>query len=281
MKLKISFFITVISICFVCVNAQDFQGKATYQMKMNMEDVNKRLDSSKMAPERKEFVKKMTKTISERTYALVFTKTTSIYKEEEQLDTPGKQGNMWMKRMSDAEGTLYKDLATKEYIHGKEMFGKSFLIKDSIKKMNWKVTGESKKIGNYTCYKATTMHEVPSKDMMSRWGRRGEKDNAEEKDTKLVEVTAWFSPEIPISNGPKEFGGLPGLIMEISVDKLTLLCSKIEINPAEKVAVEAPSTGKVLDQKDFDEMQKKKMKEMKERYGSNRKKGSRGGKRPF
>ena len=44
-------------------------------------------------------------------------------------------------------------------------------------------------------------------------------------------VTAWYTPQIPVSNGPEEFQGLPGLILELSYDSQTILCSKISLKP--------------------------------------------------
>ena len=35
-----------------------------------------------------------------------------------------------------------------------ELMGKVFLIKDNLVTYDWKLTGETKNIGNYTCYKA-------------------------------------------------------------------------------------------------------------------------------
>ena len=55
---------------------------------------------------------------------------------------------------------------------------------------NWSITEETKLIKGYMVQKATT----------SFAGR---------------DYTAWFSPEIPISEGPYKFNGLPGLILEI------------------------------------------------------------------
>jgi GLPGLI family protein len=30
-----------------------------------------------------------------------------------------------------------------------------------------------------------------------------------------VVTTAWYTPQIPVSNGPRNYHGLPGLIMEV------------------------------------------------------------------
>ena len=38
--------------------------------------------------------------------------------------------------------------------------GRFFLLTDSLSDQKWKMTGESKKIGKYTCYKATYEKEV-------------------------------------------------------------------------------------------------------------------------
>ena len=38
--------------------------------------------------------------------------------------------------------------------------GRFFLLTDPLEEQKWKMTGESKKIGKYTCYKATYEKEV-------------------------------------------------------------------------------------------------------------------------
>ncbi len=50
-----------------------------------------------------------------------------------------------------------------------------------------------------------------------------------------VTVTAWYTLDIPISQGPGEYWGLPGLILEVSEGRTAILCSKITLNPKEKI----------------------------------------------
>ena len=51
----------------------------------------------------------------------------------------------------------------------------------------------------------------------------------------LIVVTAWYTLDIPVSHGPGDYWGLPGLILEISDDNTQILCTKIVMNPKEKV----------------------------------------------
>ena len=88
--------------------------------------------------------------------------------------------------------------------------------------------------------------------------------------------TAWYSPEIPVNQGPENYWGLPGLILEVNDGKTTILCSKIVLNSKDKVEIKAPTKGKEVSQKEFDETVKKKMEEMREMWRNNRG-GGRGG----
>lgn len=62
------------------------------------------------------------------------------------------------------------------------------------------------------------------------------------------------------------FGGLPGLILEVSADQTTILCSKIVINPTDKIKIEAPKKGREISRQDYNNTVEQKMKEMREMY---------------
>lgn len=67
----------------------------------------------------------------------------------------------------------------------------SYTTEDRI---NWNLSGETKKMGEYTLQKAT-----------ARFGGRN--------------WTAWFNKDINISEGPYKFNGLPGLVFELEDSK--------------------------------------------------------------
>ena len=173
------------------------------------------------------------------------------------------QGYNWMAvYVSNNIGKLYKNLQDKVIVNETEMMGKFFLVTDPIENIGWKMTGESKKIGQYTCYKATYEKEVTER--VFSFGSQNQNQNNME--TKKVEVSAWFTPEIPISNGPGLYQGLPGLILEVHDGKLTIICSKIVLNPEDKIEITEPTKGKEVNQEAYEKIMDKKAKEMMERF---------------
>jgi GLPGLI family protein len=95
-------------------------------------------------------------------------------------------------------------------------------------------------------------------------------EKLEEPEEEEITLTAWYTPQIPVKHGPSKYGGLPGLILEVSEGRETILCSKIVLNPKGDVNVKAPSKGKKVNQAEFDAIAEKKMKEMDERFKNNR-----------
>ena len=90
---------------------------------------------------------------------LRFNKTESIYKEDEKLDAPQPAGMQIMVMSTGGTGVLYKNTKEGRFANQNESFSKLFLIKDKLKKLDWKLESETKNIGEYTCYKATFEEE--------------------------------------------------------------------------------------------------------------------------
>ena len=78
--------------------------------------------------------------------------------------------------MSAGGGLKYKNTKDAVVLEETEFFGKKFLISENGKKPEWKLGAETKKIGNYICYKATLVKEVNEFSFAS-FGRRGRGNN--------------------------------------------------------------------------------------------------------
>jgi len=263
------------------LQAQEFQGMAVYETKTSTSDMSARFAGNRdITPEMQKMMEERMKKALEKTFILNFDKTASIYKEEEKLETPGQQnfGSRMMASMMGGGGTFYKNVKEKTYAVDREFMGKEFLVKDSLPKLEWKLESETKQIGGYTCYKATAIKPVSQSDLRNlRPKKEEEKDakKASEKSTnfmdslempKEVAITAWYAPEIPVNQGPENYWGLPGLILEVSDGKTVILCSKIVLNPKEKAVIKAPTKGKEIGQKEYDETVTKKMEEMRQQF---------------
>jgi GLPGLI family protein len=294
-------FLAVLSLSSFMATAQkDFQGMAVYESKTSTAEFAKNFDGNKdMTPEMKTQIMERMKKMFEKTFVLNFDKSSSIYKEEEKLDAPGQGGGgRMMASFMGGGGTYFKNVKEKQYTVDKEVFGKEFLIKDSLPNLKWVLSDESKKIGDYTCFKATAVKEAsktdfrnfrrkkeePKKDTEEvKTDEKATEEKKEEKKTnffaeidmpKEVTVTAWYCPEIPVNQGPDEYWGLPGLIMEVNDGKTVIMCSKLVLNVKEKIEIKAPTGGDKVTQKEYDDIMIKKFKEMSEMGGGP---GSRGG----
>ena len=263
------------------VQAQDFQVIAVYQSKTSIAEFKSRMESNKeLSPEIKKRIEERMQSMSEKTYILNFDKSASIYKEEEKLEVPSQgqsgSGNRYrmMSAMTPTGGTYYKNVKNKTFTVEREFMGKEFLIQDSLTDLKWQMEAETRVIGGYTCFKATVLKPVSTLDFRKSKSKKQESVttkptdetkktsfiNALEK-TKEVLVTAWYTPEIPANQGPEGYWGLPGLILEVNDGKTVILCSKVVLNPKVKAEIKAPTKGKSISQREFDETVVKKTEE--------------------
>lgn len=251
------FFVVIAVAITANITAQDFQGMATYKSHRKVDlKINEGNENSEMQKQIQEQLRKQ----FQREYTLTFNKEESIYKKVEQLNKPTPSSSGIMIEVHDGSDIMYKNIKEDRYVNKTEMYGKLFLIKDSLKTKKWELVNETKNIGDYTCFKAVFKDTVRSQTISDKGGIV--------KEEKERITTAWYTPQIPISNGPQNFHGLPGLILEINDGKLTLICSKIVLNPTEDLKLNEPKKGKVVSQEKYDAIMEKKNKEMMERMHS-------------
>lgn len=85
--------------------------------------------------------------------------------------------------------------------------GKQYIISDSIRNYKWKIGNNLKEIVSHICMNATTYDSLRKQN-----------------------IEAWFALDLPVSAGPDRFGGLPGMILEVDINKgaMNYTAEKIE-----------------------------------------------------
>ncbi|NVJ89865.1 MAG: GLPGLI family protein [Flavobacteriaceae bacterium] len=267
------------------INAQrSFEGKATYMSKTTV-DMSSWGGNRQLSEAQKKQIAARMKSMLEKTYILEFNQTESLFKEDEKLESPGNSGRGFRFGGFGGAGTTYKNTKDKVALEATEFFGKNFLVSDEMETPKWEMSTETKKIGNYTCYKATMMKDVDPLDMTNMRRRNRSNDNKEEtkkdstKTTKISDelevpkqilVTAWYTPQIPVTNGPAEYWGLPGLILEVNAGRTTMLCTELVLNPTDEIKIEAPTKGEKITRKKYTKTVTQKMEEMRNSWRGNR-----------
>ena len=243
--------------------AQEFQGKAYYFSKSKME-----LGAwgARMSEAQKKQIKNRLKNRLEKTYILTFNKFESLFYEEEKVDAISGATDSWGSNFS--RGKQYKNVNENRLVQVQEFYGKKFLVKDELQTLEWKMESESKQIGDYLCFKATAV--TPTNELgwfNFSWGDLNEVENQE---IKLTAIEAWYTLQIPIQQGPAEYWGLPGLILEVSAGNTTMLCSQLVINPSNVIEIKIPEKGKEINKLDYNRTIKSKMLEMRNNRGRRR-----------
>jgi len=250
--------ILVLLLIGMSVTAQN-TWRAVYQFKeIQSEESKKREDSIiKKNPGMAKMFKQVRERFSNLTYFLDFNMNESVFKEEEKLNTDKYSSGGMTIVFGANEEILYKNLKKNQYIKTSSMFDGAYRIVDSLPNYHWKITKETKQIGNYLVIKAEGTK-------MLKDGVTGDKHP--------VKITAWFTPQIPVGTGPELYGGLPGLIMELQFDNEIFLVKEVVLNPKKHQKIVAPDKGEAISKEEFDIKQKAYIQKMKKMYKNNRSK---------
>lgn len=254
--------------------AQEFHGMAVYESKTNLKDM--KIESKDINDEMMKGLMENMKKQFEKKFFLDFNKNESVYYEEQKLDAPSAPSagiTMSFSSSSAGGGKTYKNVKDKQQIAEEDFFGKEFLVTDSLKTWKWELQSETKKIGNYVCYKAIHLDKVTAEDLKQYEDLKKQQEISKTTFFVLEEpkdriTTVWYTPEIPVSQGPGEFWGLPGLILEANFDDTTILCSKVVLNPKNKTEIKKPKTGKKVTKKEYESLIEKQLEQMKDENGS-------------
>ncbi|WNW01036.1 GLPGLI family protein [Tenacibaculum sp. HL-MS23] len=185
----------------------------------------------------KEKIKLLKKNNDNLSCFLDFDKNMSVFYVDNKMNSEGRKKRN-ITEIKVGKGTFFTDNIKSEIINHKNSFGSDFEVvyPQSI----WSIAQQTKKIGKFICYKATT--EVVQK---GRWGE------------KTIPVIAWFTTDLPYRFGPKQYSGLPGVILELTEGSLTFYAQKIKLNQISLKLKEREGGGQRVTKKEFDDISKK------------------------
>jgi GLPGLI family protein len=267
----------------VTLFGQDFYGKVEYQTirnKSKKEAVSISNESEKESAkdalagiDKEAFEEAMAKAF-QKNYLLTFNKNEALFEEVVALEKPKpEQGGVSVSISMSGDGDKYMNTKDKISYTEEDIFGDEFVIKDSLPKIDWQITNETKIIGDYNCVKATYIEPV-SKNDLEAYERQQEKIKNgkttlfQMKKPEPQTITAWYASEIPVSFGPNGVWGLPGLILQLENENYIYFCTKVSLKNNEKVKIKIPNSGKVVSKKEYEKYEKKMLKQMDDNDGA-------------
>jgi len=206
-------------------------------------------------------------------FELLFNEQASMFKtivEEEAPDpfanSGGGGGGGMRFNFRMPETATYTDIPNQMQYEARSLFEKDFLIVDSLKPINWKLSEETKTIAKFVCKKATTM--ITPQQMNMRFGggggrNRNTTDTAAPAKPKEEELVVWYTESIPVSVGPDAYAGLPGAILEVNSSNGGNVITASEFTAKYAVKeLKQPTKGDKMNRAQFAESMKKIMEDM-------------------
>ena len=200
-----------------------------------------------------EDMKKMIPEFRTSNFELLYTETTSLYRpvedDEPNMGPPGggfggPPGPGMRFRMPEV--IYYRTLDNDYSLTQRSIFEKKYLVEDTLRIPAWKLSNENKEILGMKCMKATLSTEV-------------------HRDTLVIknDIIAWYAPAIYSPFGPESYGGLPGMILALDINKGEMTYIAKSINPkVDKSEIKAPSKGEKISALAFQKLMDERMKEM-------------------
>lgn len=154
---------------------------------------------------------------------LTFNKDQTFFKPEEV--SLAQSSNYWSDYpAAQQNNTILTNTAAGTSVSQKKVYEETYLVKDSTRKINWKITNEMRNIAGYDCRRA----------------------NAIIMDS--IYVVAFYTEEIPVSGGPESFSGLPGMILGVALpyEHTTWFATVVTDQPITDDKMKMPTKGKPL-----------------------------------
>ncbi len=220
-------FLTALSLMQSVAVAQQTEGVVTYERRQYWSKIYSRMTF--LSQEEKDRVANTWKNFEEdkTKMTLYFSPSQSLYTYSDRDGADEDAGYAW--RKSDYVISRNFDRETKTDII--ETLGKTYIVDDSLHTPTWKVLNQIKEVAGYVCMKAETTDPV-----------KGQK------------ITAWFAQDIPGMAGPERFFGLPGVILELSINdgEAVIEATKVTFKSVTKELTLPKTKGKKITDAEYD-----------------------------
>ena len=129
-------------------------------------------------------------------------------------------------------------------VEKREFMGRTFLVSGAAAALDWRLTSEQAEHLGYMVIKATA--EIDS-----------------------TSVEAWFTPQIQVSAGPAGYGGLPGMILVLSLDggRTQYFATEIALGEVDASLIRAPEGGDEVSREEYEAIVEEKLDELRRLYG--------------
>lgn len=203
------------------------QGVIQYEKRVNMyalikKQINER-NESYMKPMLEDYQKKNPQFKSLKS-TLTFNNDQTLFKPAEDN---GNSDNWIEFGASTQNNIIFTQPQLGTSIAQKKIYEETYLVKDSTRKINWKITNEIRTIAGYDCRRA----------------------NALIMDS--IYVVAFYTDQLPVSGGPESFTGLPGMILGVALpyEHVTWFATSVADQPVTDDKLKAPTKGKPVNNK--------------------------------
>ncbi len=209
---KITIFAIIVLFVLNKTNAQIFIEKAIIQFEVKS-NIKKTMGSSNWE---EQMAEKMP-TFKTEYYTYTFANNKSLYKFDYLAEKD--KYPVWFR--NENKNSWFTDYATGKQTIEKDLIGSTFNIEDSVPALEWRMINENRIIAGFNCKKAVT------------------------KIFDSVYVFAFYTDEIMVSGGPNSIGGLPGMIMGMTIPRLytSWIATKVSVNGVDANTIQ-PVTAK-------------------------------------
>ncbi|MXW19026.1 MAG: GLPGLI family protein [Gemmatimonadetes bacterium] len=133
----------------------------------------------------------------------------------------------------------YVDYGEGTLVEGRRFLGRDFRVTRERPSYGWRIGVEQAEHLGYTVMRATAEHDSTT-------------------------VEAWFTPQIPVPGGPASYGGLPGMILVLSLNdgQTQYQATEVALTELEAGLIGPPEEGDEVSYEEFEQLVKERLEEM-------------------